>query len=197
MRLYISAASPFARKCRIVARECGVELEEIGVDVMALDPRLVAANPIAQVPALEIEDGTMFIDSPLICAYLDGFSGAPKLLPPPPSAGHWRASRTESIADAGLEMAVKVVLEKRRPQGEQSQSWIDRWNGGLLRALAAAEAEVRPPEPLDIGLIALGCVGAYVDLRRPDLDWRPDYPRLAAFCEDMETRESFRATRPG
>ena len=199
MRLYVSAASPFARKCRIVARERGVDgrLTEVTADPMADDARLIAANPVAQVPALELDDGGWLIDSPVICAFLDALPGKPALTPPVESAEHWRVRRAEAVADACLEMAVKIVLENRRPDGERSERWIARWRAGLLRALEAAEAEVRPPEPLDMGSIAVGCVGAYLDLRHPDLGWRESRPRLAAFCDAMEARASFRATHPG
>lgn len=48
MKLYITAPSPFARKCRIVAREKDLvdRIEEIVVDPYASDPALVAVNPI-------------------------------------------------------------------------------------------------------------------------------------------------------
>ena len=197
MRLYVANASPFARKCRIVARERGVELEEVAVDAMASEPALLAANPLSQVPALVIDDGSWLIDSPLICAWLDARPGRPVLIPPGDSPEHWCVRRAEAIADGCLEMAVKLVMEHRRPESERSPRWIERWRAGLLRALEAAEAEVRPPEPLDMGGIALGCVGAYLDLRHPDLGWRERFPRLAAFCDRMEQRESFRATHPG
>jgi glutathione S-transferase len=198
MKLYISPASPFARKCRIVARERKLigRVEEVVVDPYADDQRLLQANPIAQVPALELDDGNMFAGSPVICAYLDSFSGRPQLLPPSPQPAHWRVRRMETLADGVLELAVKLTLEKRRPEGERSPFWIERWRSGLHRALDAAEAQVRPPEPLDLGLIALGCIGAYLDLRHPDFGWRNGRPRLTAFSAEIEKRDSFRATAP-
>ena len=198
MKLYISPPSPFARKCRIVARERKMtgRVDEIVVDPYADDARLLAANPIAQVPALELDDGTALAGSALICAYLDGFSGRSQLLPPAPQPAHWRVRRMETLADGALEMAVKLTLEKRRPDGERSSSWLERWGAGLNRALDACEEQVRPPEPLDLGLIALGCIGAYLDLRHPDLGWREGRPRLAAFSNEIERRDSFHATKP-
>ena len=59
MKLYITAPSPFARKCRIVAREKGLidRIEEIAVDPYANAPELLASNPVVQVPTLIAEDG--------------------------------------------------------------------------------------------------------------------------------------------
>lgn len=198
MRLYTSAASPFARKCRIVAHERGLlgRLEQIVVDPYGEDPRLLAANPIAQIPALELDDGTFFFNSPVICAYLDGLDGTPRLTPSQGTPAYWRARRIEALADGALEMAVKLTLEARRPQAERSASWIERWTRGLVRTLDAAENETPAPTPFDLGTVALGCVGAYLDLRQPGLNWREGRPRLAAFSAEVERRESFRATAP-
>ena len=199
MKLYISAASPFARKCRIVARERKMigRVEEVVVDIFTDDAQFLAINPIAQIPVLELDDGTAISNSPVICAYLDSFSGRPQLLPPSPQPAHWRVRRMETLADGALELAVKLRLEKARAEGERSPFWMERWRAGLLRALDAAEDLVRPPEPLDLGLIALGCVGAYLDLRHAELNWREGRPRLAAFTNEIERRDSFRATAPG
>ena len=81
MRLFIASASPFVRKCRIVAREKGLldRMEEVTADPYANDPALVAANPIAQVPALVLDDGTVFTDSPMIAAVLDEMGAGARL----------------------------------------------------------------------------------------------------------------------
>ena len=63
--------------------------------------RLLAANPIAQLPALELDDGSTLINSPLICAYLDGFNGKPKLLPLPTQAAHWRVRHPPALPGSG------------------------------------------------------------------------------------------------
>ena len=97
MRLYYSPASPFARKCRIVIREKGLEgmVEEVAVDPYADDPRLLEANPLAQVPALVTDDGLTFVDSPLICGWLDAYSGRPRLLPE--GDAYWRVRRRRKL----------------------------------------------------------------------------------------------------
>ena len=102
MRLYYSPASPFARKCRIVVREKKLEglVEEVLADPYADDPRLLEANPIAQVPALVTDDGLTLTNSPLICAWLDAYSGRPRLLPE--GDAHWRVRRRETLADGTL-----------------------------------------------------------------------------------------------
>jgi len=201
MRLFVSPASPFARKCRIVIREKGLSegVEEVAADPYADDPGLLGANPIAQVPALEIKGGRWLSDSPLICAYLDSLADGPSLVPDLRSdpAAHWDARWRETLADSALEMAVKLVLENRRPESERSPLWQARWSAGLHRALDRIEAEAAlDSDRLDLGTIALGVVGPYLELRHPALRWREAHPRLAALCDALDARLSFAETRP-
>lgn len=198
MKLYITDPSPFARKCRIVLRERGLAdgCEEIRVDPYASDAALVAAHPLAQVPALVTDEGVVFTDSPLICAWLDarGVDG-PRLLAETGEA-HWATRRLETLADGGLEMGVKWVLEKRRPEAERSATWIARWRDGLGRTLDALEAwEMDAGQP-DLGVIATGVLVSWLDFRHPEFDWRAGRPRLTALQTALEARPSFADTAP-
>lgn len=197
MKLYITDPSPYARKCRIVLRERGLidGCEEIRVDPYASDPQLVAANPVAQVPALITDDGVVLTDSPLICAWLDarGLSGGMLI---PPGDAQWTTRRLEALADAGLEMGVKWVLEKRRPEAERSPSWMARWQQGLGRVLDALEAWDMDADDADLGVITTGVLVTWLDFRHPDYDWKTGRPRLQALQAALEARPSFRETTP-
>jgi len=198
MRLYVSTGSPFARKCRIVLREKGLQgrvREELLNFPYKEGEAFLKANPIGQVPALVADDGEAVTDSPLICAYLDALSGPPRLLPPE-GDDHWRVRRLETLGDSILEMAVKIALEGRRPETERSSTWVGWWTDGLNRALDQAEARVPDAAPLDLGQIALGVAGPYVDFRLPQLNWRATRPKLSAFCDALDQRPSFAETRP-
>src|ERR1041385_103436 len=74
MKLYTNPASPFARKCRVVAHELGVKLEEIVVNARD-DESLRAINPLKKIPALVLDDGSTLFDSPVICEYLNEAGG--------------------------------------------------------------------------------------------------------------------------
>jgi glutathione S-transferase len=198
MRLYTSTGSPFARKCRVVRLEKGLQdrIEEIAAVFPYKDAAFLAINPIGQVPALVTDEGTVFTDSPLICAYMDEIGSGAKLIPASGEA-HWRVRRLETLADAIMESTVKQVLESRRPESERSATWTGYWREGMNRALDLAEQQAPEAEgPLDMGKIALACAGLYFGFRMPDLDWRSSRPRLAAFCDAMDQRPSFADTRP-
>lgn len=197
MRLYYTLPSVFARKCRIVIREKGLlgRVEEVLTDPYVNDPPLVAANPIAQVPALIDDDGAVFINSPIICAYLDEISGGQRLLP---GSGpeHWRVVRLAALMDGVVEVAVKMTLELRRPERERSPHWIQRWKDGMVRGLDAVEAAIPDGQGLDMAGITIAAEADWLDFRHPDFNWRAGRPKIAAVQAALTQRESFRQTRP-
>ena len=197
MKLYITTPSPFARKCRIVAREKGLidRIEEIVVDPYANAPELLASNPLVQVPTLIAEDGLPLNDSPVICEYLDLIGADPRLLPDGPD--RLRVRRLETLGNAALDVGVKLVLEKRRPEAERSPSWIARWTENMGRALDALETAAPDANALDMGVVTAGVVVTWIGLRHPDYDWASGRPGLVALQAALEARPSFAQTRPG
>jgi len=195
MKLYITAPSPFARKCRIVAIEKGVTVEEVFVDPYANAPELLASNPVIQVPSLIAEDGLPLNDSPIICEYLDMVGSGPRLTPES-GPERLRVRRIEATADGLLEMGVKLVLEKRRPEHERSPSWMERWSGNMGRALDALEAANLSADDFHIGSLTAGVALTWLDFRHPDFDWASGRPGLVALQTALEARPSFVATRP-
>jgi glutathione S-transferase len=195
MKLYITVPSPYARKCRIVAREKGLAVEEIVVDLYGAAPELAACNPLDQVPALIAADGLPITDSPLICEYLDEQGDGPRLLPAS-GAERLAVRRIETLADGAMEMGVKWVLEKRRPESERSPAWMERWRDRLGRSFDALEAAALSADRIDLGVISTGCVLTWTDFRHPEYDWRTGRPGLTALQAALEARPSFAATRP-
>ena len=197
MKLYITTPSPFARKVRIVAHEKGLSdrIEEIAVDPYANAPELLATNPVVQVPTLIAEDGLPLTDSPVIAEYLDMIGSGPRLLPAD-GAERLRVKRLETLANATLEMGVKLVLEKRRPETERSPSWISRWTFNMGRSLDALEAAAPSAEDFNMGVLSAGITVSWVSFRHPDYDWKSGRPNLVALQAALEQRPSFQATTP-
>lgn len=197
MKLYITVPSPYARKCRIVAREKGLagRIEEIAVDPYANAPELLSSNPLVQVPTLIAEDGLPLNDSPVICEYLDAFGSGPRLLPAD-GPERLRVRRLETLANGALEMGVKLVLEKRRPEHERSPSWIARWTANMARALDGLEAAAPDAADLNVGTITAGVAVTWIGFRHPDFDWKTGRPGLVALQAALEARPSFMQTRP-
>ena len=197
MKLYITTPSPFARKVRIVAREKGLSdrIEEIVVDPYANAPELLDTNPVVQVPTLIAGDGQPLNDSPVICDYLDRLGGGDRLLPQD-DANWLRVKRLETLGNQALEMGVKLVLEKRRPEHERSAMWIERWTNNMGRALDALEVEDLSADRIDLGSITAAIAVTWIGFRHPDYDWKTGRPKLVAFQTAMEARDSFKDTYP-
>ncbi len=193
MKLYISPASPFARKCSIVARETQIisKIDEIVLAPLDNPPELLAANPIAQVPALLLDDGRAIINSPFICDYLNQIA-------PQSISNSFDAKRLESFSDGIMEMAVKIAFERRRPQELQSEYWIERWKSNIIRALEMVESEFKGGfgAPNNIGQIALVCALSYIEFRHQETEWKEHHPNLAMLQTKLEARASFAETRP-
>lgn len=197
MDLYFSPTSPYVRKVRVTAIEKGLggSLNVIPTDTFGDVSALHAANPLGKVPALVTDAGAKIFDSPVICAYLDSLTPAPKLIPE--DAGRWAAMTREALCDGILDAAFASVMERRRPEAERSQMWLERWDGGILRALDAAEADIEGYQgPISLAQIALGAALGYLDFRRSELSWRSGRPQLEAWWTAFSERPSMKDTAP-
>ena len=85
MTLHWSPRSPYVRKVMIAAHEMGLadRLRTVRTVVGGTAPHreLMRINPLGKIPTLELEDGTVLYDSPVICEYLDTLHDGPKLFP--------------------------------------------------------------------------------------------------------------------
>lgn len=198
MKLFISPASLYVRKVRIVVREKGLvdQVEEILTVATEAAPELVAASPLSQIPALVDDTGQSWTDSALIAAWLDQKDTGPKLLPEYGSDAYWRVRRIETAAAGMMEMMAKLVYENRRPESERSPFWLRRWEDNLVRAFRMADAFEPDPAVFDMGTLSLAVSGTFCDFRLPHIDWRKVAPRIAAVQVELEKRQSFIDTYP-
>lgn len=74
--------APNPRRVRIFLAEKGITLPIQSLSIMTGDhkaPEFVAKYPLGQLPALELDDGTMLGESIAICRYLDGLNPDPPM----------------------------------------------------------------------------------------------------------------------
>jgi glutathione S-transferase len=83
MKLYLDAGrAPNPRRVRIFLAEKGVSLPVEAVDLGAQahkTPAFRAVNPLARLPALMLDDGTVIAESIAICRYIEALHPAPPL----------------------------------------------------------------------------------------------------------------------
>jgi glutathione S-transferase len=195
MKLYFSPPSPYSRKVRVTALELGLELPLEQVNATAWDNNYGTINPINRVPALALDDGTVLIDSPLICEYLDVANGS-KLLPQA-GAARWDVLLLQALGDGLMDAAVPRRHEVLRPVEQQSPERLRLYRRSIEQTLDHLEARVDTMAGVNLGTIAITCALSYIDFRFAADDWADTRPRLAAWCQTMLARPSFGATAFG
>lgn len=82
MKLH-NSLGPNPQVVRMFAAERGIDLDKVEVDLMAGENRqdaYLAKNPAGQLPALELDDGTVIAEITAICEYLDEVSPGDPLM---------------------------------------------------------------------------------------------------------------------
>jgi glutathione S-transferase len=201
MTLHWSPRSPYVRKVMIAAHEMVLQdrLRTVRTVVGGTTPHLelMRINPLGKIPTLELEDGTVLYDSPVICEYLDTLHDGPKLFPVAwPARGV--ALRRLALGDGMLDAALPWLGERFRPTDRQSQPHIDLWRAKLLACVDALEheADALADDKLTIGHLAIGVALGYLDFRFDELHWRDGHPRLAAWHATFNQRPSVAANPP-
>ena len=83
IRLYHTARAPNPRRVDIFLAEKGVEIERVAVDLLAgghKQPDYLARTGVPQVPAMELSDGTVLVEAPAICRYVEALHPEPNML---------------------------------------------------------------------------------------------------------------------
>ncbi len=200
MKLCISAASPFARKVRVLLIEKQVPHE---LEVLNLwEPNeLQQTNPLGKVPALVLDDGRVLTGSALIADWLDERFPQPRFIPADPD-GRLEVRRWESVVDGVTDAVAASTYELRfHDESTRSQAWLARQRGKIDAGLAALERQLGARHWLCGGSVTLadiaaGCLLGFVAARTPHFFAASDHPGLARLARELEGRESFKATAP-
>jgi glutathione S-transferase len=83
VRLFDQPRAPNPRRVNIFLAEKGIEIERDNVDLMAgahKQADYLAKVGVPQVPALELDDGTILTESVAICRYLEALQPEPNMM---------------------------------------------------------------------------------------------------------------------
>jgi len=196
MQLWYARTSPFARKVRVVACELGLHdrIELIEVDPWT-DSRLRELNPLAKVPTLVLDDGSVLLESAVICDYLDALN-LPQRLHPSSGPARWQALLSQGLADGALSAAGRLYADEHRSAHERSSAMMERFQHAIDASLDAFDTRWLPDGcDLTIGHVAMAVLMGYLDFRWPQRNWRANRPALAAWFDVFDQRPSMIATR--
>src|ERR1700684_4079069 len=185
MILHWSPRSPYVRKVMIAAHEMGLtdRIRTVRTTVGGTTPHaeLMRINPLGKIPTLELEDGSVIYDSPVIIEYLDTLHTGPKLFP-----AAWperlTALRRHALGQGMLDSALPLLAEGFRPPERQSEPHKDLWRAKLAACVGAleTEAEALASSAFSVGHVAIGVALGYLDFRFDALQWRHNHPKLTA-----------------
>ena len=198
MILRSTPASPFVRKALIAMSVLGLadRIDVRETDLNDPGDPIRVQNPLGKIPALVLDDGTVYYDSRVILEVLDHLAGGGRIIPREPTA-RFAVMRLQALCDGILDAGVLLVYEGRyRPADMKVQAWVDRQAGKVARGLAALEAAPPALTPIpDVGQITLACALGYGDLRFGG-SWRKDHPRLVAWHDEFAAQvPAFAATK--
>lgn len=193
----MSATSPYSRKVRIVLREKQLVCEELNASSVGVD--LGSKNPLAKVPTLELDDGTLLFDSVVIVEYLDAQFPSPRLIPEAPRE---RAGVRcwEALADGIADAVVLAMLEGRRSPERRDPAVVLRQPGKVETALARIEAALAAQggafgAEFSLADAAILSALSYTELRAPELLHNRN-PILEGYRARWAERPSVATTEP-
>jgi len=206
MKLMYSPTSPFVRRVRAVALELGladrITLETVQVAPGRENEEFAAhVNPLRKIPALVLDDGSVLIDSSVICAYLDSLAGGGRVIPTR-APERWQVLSQQAIA---VGMAEALVLARYeawlRPQALRWPEWLEdqqsRFWSGLAWFEQHADAALESRGGVsDVSQIALACCLGYADFRFSGFGWLARAPRVSAWHHEFMQRPSMSTTAP-
>lgn len=200
MKLFFSPASPFVRKCMVIAHELGLtdRIEKLpsAAGPVARDKSIIPSNPLGKVPTLITDDGQVLYDSRVICEYLNDLGGG--TLFPAHGPARWQALADQALGDGVMDAALLARYEVAlRPEALRWTDWVDGQMSKAHDALAQLEKNItRLDGRMDIGTITIACALGYLDFRFGSYDWRGAHPGVAAWFKAFNARPSLQATLP-
>jgi glutathione S-transferase len=200
--LYGRHASPFVRRVAVTMRLYGIAYRHVALMPFGPDKaELAKFNPIARVPALQLANGEMLIDSAVILDYLDQLAGPERALTPAAGPARRRVLALSAVAHGANEKLVAALYERHfRPREAQYAPW-----------LALCDKQVRD----GFGWLNEACVGPWftgAEMTQADITvavfWlfgrakRPRFfaglgcARLEELAERLQATPEFQATMP-
>lgn len=193
--------SPYVRRVGIALTLYGIAFEHRPWSAFGDAERIRALNPLARVPTLVLDDGTVLTESHAMLDYLDSLVPPERRMFPVAEPARHRAIRVAALATGLGDKAVSLFYEKRL-HAQTSPVWVDRCRAQILAVLAVLEAErAERPTPYWFGErighadIAVAAVLRFLGEAHPDVARLAEYPALAAHAARLEALPAFQAVQ--
>ena len=199
MKLLGTDGSPYVRKARVAIAEKRVACDYVNASPRDPDSGVAAANPLAKIPTLLLDDGTPIYDSSVIAEYVDGIGAGPKLIPDA-FAERIAVRRWEALGNGLLDATVNIMHDRRLPEPkQQGADYVARQMQKIEAALAfidqtLAGVDFVHGEKFSLGDVVCGTALGYLDRQLTDFDWRARYANVKRYAAKLAARPAFIAT---
>ncbi|HKV54233.1 MAG TPA: glutathione S-transferase N-terminal domain-containing protein [Candidatus Binataceae bacterium] len=189
--------SPYSRRVAISLMVLGIAYEHDTRSVFGDFDSMRRTNPLARIPSLILDDGTVLVDSAAILDWIDGSVGAERALIPPSGLARRDALQRIALANGAVDKigGGRNYETLIRPSRYRWPEWIERTTTQGLGALEALNACDWPAAaPVDQAQITTGCAIDYVKVTASELMPEGRFPVLDALWRRLAARPEFRAT---
>ncbi len=196
--VFTSQASPFARRVRIALHEAGIPFETRLEDVFKPSADLLATNPLGRVPVVKLRSGKVLAESHLILTALrEGRELESRDADARWESWHWSALAM-GLAEKTVEYYISWITS-RDTGAPLDAVLLEEFRGIKDRVLPLAEAHLKGEwfagGTFSQADIDWGTALTYLSLRDSP-EWKERFPKLRAFVDRVEARESFVKTAP-
>jgi glutathione S-transferase len=188
--------SPYVRRVAVTLHHYHMPFERNALSVFSNVKPMQAINPVLRVPALELEDGTVLIDSWCILDYLDEKAGPARALTPSHGPDRRKVHQTAAMAVGVIDKAMALAYERmfhspKSVSKELEQRCLHQIEGGLARLEKGCGTPWYSDLKMSQADVTIGCMLAYLKQYVPEAFPRNAYPKLHGLCMHCEMREEF------
>ena len=200
--LYGRHASPFVRRVAVTLRLYGIDYRHAPLMPFGADKaELAKFNPVARVPALQLADGEMLIDSAVILDYLDSLASPETVLTPAAGAGRRRVLTLLAVAHGANEKLVISLYERHfRPRAIWHRPWLDMCDKQAADGFTWLNAAFAGPwftgAKMTQADVTVAVFWLFGRAKRPNFFANLGCDRLEDLAERLQATPEFQATEP-
>jgi glutathione S-transferase len=199
--LYGRYVSPFVRRAAVTLRLYGIAYRHVPLMPFGPDKAALAAfNPIARVPALQLGDGEMLIDSAAILDHLDQLAG-PHALTPAAGPARRRVLTLLAVALGANEKLVAGLYERHfRSREAWHRPWLDACDKQVRDGFQWLDAQFSGPWFMGSAMtqadVTVTVFWLFGRTKRPRFFAGLGCGKLGALAERLEGTPAFQVTLP-
>ncbi|MBM3644767.1 MAG: glutathione S-transferase family protein [Alphaproteobacteria bacterium] len=201
MRLIGVNRSPYTRRVAIALCAYAVPFEQSELNGFGHREAVRALNPLGRIPALELDDGEVLVDSGAILDHLDEVHGGSMPLAPRGGPERRAVLRVAALAMGACDKGLQAAYHRNHvPAERRHQPWIEDCLAQMGHALGAIDALLEPNAThLLLGHLTHADIAAFVAERLArglGIDTATRMPRLRTQAKRLLELAPFATTEP-